>query len=158
MTDRPQTVRGHRPVVLAGGDARRPARACARLGIRVRWDMLIEREPDKRRGFWPLALLWLPTGVFATAAVLFWAEPAAWTPMLPASAVSLAPCGLPLALACLQLWRLGWRRAAWAMGAGLGAVTAPLVAGLPGPLAITACAVVISLPAWIAGWWLARRA
>ena len=119
--------------------------------------MLIEREPDKRRGFWPLALLWLPTGVFATAAVLFWAEPAAWTPMLPASAVSLAPCGLPLALACRQLWRLGWRRAAWAMGAGLGAVTAPLAAGLPGPLAITACAVVISLPAWMMWWWLAGR-
>ena len=74
--------------------------------------------------------------------------------MLPESAASLAPCGLPLALACRQIWRLGWRRSAWAMGAGLGAVTAPLVAGLPGPLAIAAWAVVLSLPAWLVWWWL----
>ena len=50
-------------------------------------------------------------GVFVTAAVLFWTAPEAWTPMLPESAASLAPCGLPLALACRQLWRLGWRPA-----------------------------------------------
>ena len=112
------------------------------------------RRRIRRRGFWVLALLWLPAGVFATAAVLFWTTPEAWTPMLPESAASLAPCGLPLALACRQLWRLGRRRAAWAMWAGLGAVTAPLVAGLPGPVAITAWAVVLSLPAWMAWWWL----
>ena len=107
-----------------------------------------------RRSFWVLALLWLPAGVVVTAAVLFWVEPAAWTPMLPASALSLAPCGLPLALACRQLWRLGRRRTAWAMGAGLGAVTAPLVAGQPGPLAIAAWVAVLCLPAWPAWWWL----
>ena len=65
-----------------------------------------------------------------TTAVLFRVDPAAWTPMLPSSALSLSTCGLPLALACRQLSRLGRRRTAWAMGAGL-----------PGPLAIAAWAV-----------------
>ena len=112
------------------------------------------RRRIRRCGFWAPALLWLPFGVFVTAAVLFWTAPEAWTPMFPESAASLAPCGLPLALACRQIWRLGWRRAAWATWAGLGAVTAPLVAGLPGPLAIAAWAVVLSLPAWLLWWWL----
>ena len=138
------------------GTARRPCRTCARLGIRVRWDMLIEGEQHRRRGFWPLALLWLPVGAVVTAAVRFWADPEGWTPMLPSSAATLAPCGLPLALACRRTWRLGWRGGAWAMGAVLGGVTAPLVAGLPGPLWIAACAAVLSLPAWVAWWWLAR--
>ena len=108
------------------------------------------------RGFWVLAFLWLPAGVFATAAVRFWATPEAWTPMSPASAISLVPGGLPLALACRRTWRLGWRGGAWAMGAVLGAVTAPLVAGLSGPLRVAACAAVLSLPAWVVWWWLAR--
>ena len=112
------------------------------------------RRCIRRCGFWALALLWLPLGVFVTAAVLFWTAPEAWTPMLPESAASLAPCGLPLALACRQIWRLGWRRAAWTTWAGLGAVTAPLVAGQPGPLAIAAWAAVTGLPAWLAWWWL----
>ena len=103
-----------------------------------------------------VALLWLPFGVFVTAAVLFWTAPEAWTPMFPGSAASLAPCGLPLALACRQIWCLGWRRAAWVTWAGLGAVTAPLVAGLPGPLWIAACAVLLSLPAWVVWWWFSR--
>ena len=115
------------------------------------------RRRTGRVGFWVPALLWLPAGVFTTAAVLFWTAPEAWTPMTPVSAISLAPCGLPLALACRQLWRLGWRRAAWAMWAALGAVTAPLVTGQPGPLAIAAWAVVLSLPAWMVWWWLAGR-
>ena len=114
------------------------------------------RRPIRRRGFWALALLWLPLGVFATAAVLYWTAPAAWTPMTPASAISLAPCGLPLALACRLLWRLDWRFAAWATGAVLGALTAYLVAGASSPLAVAAWAVVSSLPAWLAWWWLTR--
>ncbi len=118
---------------------------------------MLTDEPGKRRGFWPLALLWLPAGVVATAAVLFWTNPAAWTPMLPSSALSLAPCGLPLALACRQIWRLGRRRTAWAIGAGFGAVTAPLVAGLSGPLSIAAWAAVLSHPG-LGGLVVARRA
>ena len=119
--------------------------------------MRIGKKRDKRRGFWALALLWLPAGVFVTAAVLFWTAPEAWTPMFPESAATLAPGGLPLALACRRLWWLGWRRSAWAMGAVPGGVTAPLVAGLSGPLAIAACAAALSLPAWMVWWWLAGR-
>ena len=114
-----------------------------------------------RRGFWALALLWLPAGVVATAAVRFLPETGSpetagmWLPMLLMSAGSLvlvAPCGLPLALACRRVWRLGYRRSAWAAGIGLGVVTvaASLVAGLLGPIAIAVYAAALSLPVWIA--------
>ena len=52
-----------------------------------------------RRGFWPLALLWLPAGVFAQAALRF--GPESVVAVLATEAGSLAPvvpCGLPLAL------------------------------------------------------------
>ena len=60
-----------------------------------------------RNGFWPLALLWLPTGVAAQAAARFgpsgmWGASA---PMAVASLAVLAPCGVPLALGCRRLWR-----------------------------------------------------
>ena len=120
----------------------------------------------ERRGFWLLALLWLPSGVMATAAVRFGpgtgsAPPGMWVMAMVMSAGSLvfvAPCGLPLALGCRRVWRLGYRRSAWWAGTGLGAVTvaASLLAGLLGPLAIAVYAAVISLPVWVAGWWLAR--
>ena len=123
-----------------------------------------------RHGFWPLALLWLPAGVVAppdrgpgqAAAVRFgdasFAEPGA----LLAALGSLAPvalCGLPLALGCGSLQRLGYRRAAWAAGIGPGVptVAGTVVAGLLGPAAIAVWAVLLSLPAWIVRWWLARR-
>ena len=120
------------------------------------------RRGIERRGFWAPALLWLPAGLVAPAVLRFGNEPATWA-MLPLSAVALlpvAPCGLPLALGCRRLWRLGYPRTAWTAGVVLGVVTvaASLVAGLLGPIAIFMCALVISLPAWIAGWWLARRA
>lgn len=121
-----------------------------------------------RRGFWLLALLWLPAGVVLQAAVRFLpeteapAEPGMWVAAVVMSASSLvvvAPCGLPLALACRRLWRLGYRRTAWYAGIALGAltVTASVFAGLLGPLAIVAGAVLLSLPVWMAWWWLARR-
>ena len=122
----------------------------------------------KRRGFWLLALLWLPAGVVTTAAVRFApeagpeVEPRMWlwmALMWAGSLVAVAPCGLPLALGCRRLWRLGYRRAAWTAGIGLGAVTvaASLVAGLLGPVAIAVYAAVLSLPVWAAWWWLKRR-
>ena len=124
------------------------------------------RIPERWR-FWLLALLWLPVGVAATAAVRFApgagaAEALMWLPMflmLVASLVVVAPCGLPLALGCRRLWRQGYRRAAWAAGIGLGAVTvaASLVAGLLGPVAILLYAIVLSLPVWAACWWLGRN-
>ena len=120
-----------------------------------------------RRGFWALAVLWLPAGVVAQAAIRFGAEAGApWTRdmgpgllMAVGSLALVAPCGLPLALGCRRLWRLGHRRAAWGAGIGLGAVTiaATVVAGLLGPVGIVAYAVVLSFPVWIAWWWLARR-
>ena len=127
-----------------------------------------ERESARRRGFWPLALLWLPVGVVTTTAFHFMLEMTPsemfgmWLPMVLAAAPSLivvAPCGLPLALACRRLWWLGFRRAAWGVGAGLGAITVAvsLLTGLLGPLAIVVAAVVLSLPVWIAALWLARR-
>ena len=120
-----------------------------------------------RRGFWALALLWLPAGVVATAMVRFLPETGSpeaagmrlqMLPMSAGSLVFVAPCGLPLALGCRRVWRLGYRRAAWAAGIGLGAVTvaASLVAGLLGPIAIAVHAAVLSLPVWIAWWCLVR--
>jgi len=120
-------------------------------------------ERSHRSGwrFWTLALAWLPVTELALALGRFGAdaatmvhEPAAWTGLL-----LFAVCGLPLALGCRRLWRLGHRRGAWVSGAGLGLVTIPvtLLAGLFGPFAVAAGAVVFSLPVWVAGWWLARR-
>ena len=93
------------------------------------------------RGFWTLALLWLPAGVVAQALVRFGAETgphadpglsAAMLPMLAGSLVVVAPCGLPLALGCRRVWRLGYRRGAgWAwIGLGAATVAASVVAGL----------------------------
>ena len=117
-----------------------------------------------RRGFWPLALLWLPAGVCATAVVRFsqteqLSDPAMWLSMAVVSLIPVAPCGLPLALGCRRLWRLGYRRSAWLSGIVLGSVTvaASLVAGLLGPIAIAVYAAVLSLPVWIAWRWLARK-
>ena len=58
-----------------------------------------------------------------------------------------------------RLWWLGYRRAAWTAGIGLGAATAAasLVAGLLGPVAVALYAVVLSVPVWIAWYWLVRR-
>ena len=118
--------------------------------------------------FWLLALLWLPAGVMAAAALRRPLEEglAAVTGIGPTTALTaagslvlIAPCGLPLALACRRLWRLGYRRGAWWAGIALGAVTvaAALTAGLLGPVAVAAYAVVLSLPVWIAWRWLVRR-
>lgn len=120
-----------------------------------------------RHGFWPLALLWLPVGVAAQAAIRFMPvdAPPGGPHLSPAalaaagSLILVSPCGLPLALGCRRLWRLRYRRAAWVAGIGLGAVTvaASLVAGLLGPVAIAICAIMLSLPVWGAWWWLVRR-
>ena len=119
------------------------------------------------RGFWVLALLWLPAGVVAQSVVRFapgLAEaPGAWLLGLlmgVGSLVFVAPCGLPLALGCRRVWLLGYRRVARWAWIGLGAVTvaATVVAGLLGPVAIAVYAIVLSLPVWAAWWWLAKYA
>ena len=120
------------------------------------------------RGFWALALLWLPAGVVAQALVRFLPETGAQAgpglsptmlPMLAASLVVVAPCGLPLALGCRRVWRLGYRRGAgWTwIGLGAGTVAVSVVAGLLGPVAIAVYAIALSLPVWGAWRWLANR-
>ncbi len=109
-----------------------------------------------RRAFVPLALLWLPLGVAATPVVRGMGlpvEPQAWLGL-----VMIAPCGLPLALACRWLWRLGNRRGACIAGILLGTVTvmASLLAGLFGPFAIALSALILSLPVWAVCWCLTR--
>ena len=129
---------------------------------------MARRERTGRWRFWALALLWLPAGLVVQAIVRFGAdfgpaaEPAMWlatVPMLAVSLLPVAPCGLPLALGCRRLWRLGYRRGAWVAGIVLGAATvaAALVAGLLGPVAIVVYAIVLSVPVWIAWYWLVRR-
>ncbi|MDE0407548.1 MAG: hypothetical protein OXN81_06765, partial [Alphaproteobacteria bacterium] len=113
-------------------------------------------------GFWPLALLWLPAGIVAQAVVRFGPDAVAagtlgpWLAKMAMEGLTLAPfvpCGLPLALGCRRLWRLGYRRGAWTAGVALGVVTVAvrLPAGLLGPVAI-------GVPVWLAWWWLAWRA
>jgi len=122
----------------------------------------------KRYGFWILALGWLPAGLLLQGVVRFFpGESGAWTPefvlmagvMMLQGLIPVAPCGLPLALACRRLWRLDYRRTAWSLGIGLGAVTtlAALFAGLLGPLAILVAVLVLSLPAWGVALLLGRR-
>ena len=125
-----------------------------------------ERRWIARHGFWLLALLWLPAGVTVQASMRFVPEteaaPGMWVTaalMSVSSLAVLAPCGLPLALGCRRLWRLGHRRGAWWTGIALGATTvvASVFAGLLGPVAIVLYAVIFSLPAWGAWWWLAHN-
>ena len=123
-------------------------------------------RPRSQASFYAAALLWLPAGVLVSAAVRF--GPTAVAPgegataalMAVPSLIVAAVCGLPLALACRRLGRLGHARAAWIAGVVLGVATvaASLLAGLFGPPGIAVVAVVLSLPVWIAAFWLARRA
>ena len=80
--------------------------------------------------------------------------------MAASSLIVAAVCGLPLALACRRLGRLGHPRPAWIAGIvlGIATVAAVLPAGLLGPPGIAIVAVVLSLPVWIAAFWLGRRA
>ena len=110
-----------------------------------------------RHAFLIGSLLWLPAGVLLTTFVRFgeqFANPMMWLGLLAnlGSLVIVAPCGLPLALACRRLWRSGYREAAWATMVGLGIVTvaATLLAGLLGPIAIAVYAIILSLPVWLA--------
>ena len=107
--------------------------------------------------FYLLALVWLPAGVVASALLRGIGVPP--EPQAFLSLLVVAPAGLPLALACRRLHRKGFRITAWAAMAVLAVVTvaASLVAGLLGPVAIVIYALVISLPVWLAGFFLPRR-
>ena len=115
--------------------------------------------------FFIVALLWLPVGLILSALLRgfgFGGGPDTPATALLAPFLSLivvAPAGLPLALACRQLRRLGFVRTTWVAAALLAPATvaASLVAGLLGPLAIAIYAVILSLPVWIAVAVLRRR-
>ena len=110
-----------------------------------------------------LLALWLPFAVAAQAAVRFGfgtvMEP---TPMMVAAVATLFvftwPAGIPLTVAVRRLYCLS-RPTAYAFAAVLGPLTtaAATVGGLLGPLAVWIYAAVLSLPAWLAYWLLARR-
>ena len=110
-----------------------------------------EPGPSKlpRRDFWLVALLWLPIGIAATTVVRGFGlplDPLAWL-----SLVVIAPCGLPLAFAWSAIHGLGSPRMAWAVcgSFALASVVLSLYAGLLGPIAVAAYAIVLSLPAWV---------
>ena len=160
MMGRSRTVRGlrHRRVVIEGGDVRPPGWRLVRDSCRMG-----HGKPIEWLAFRAPAFSWLPADLVAFAVVRFRPDLATWESMLfmwARSPAPVAPCGLPLVLGRRRLWRPGYRRIAWMAGVGLGAVTVAgsLVAGLLGPIAIAVYAVLISLPVWIAGWWLRRRA
>ena len=98
-----------------------------------------------------LPWLWLPAGIVVAAAVLRGNMPLLVDPQAWLSLLVVAPCGLPLAGACRRLLRIGYRVTAWAVFAVLAPFTAvaSLFAGLLGPVAILAYALVLSAPAWI---------
>ena len=107
--------------------------------------------------FYPLALLWLPAGVVVSALVRGLGVPP--EPQALLSLLVVAPAGLPLPFACRLLHRKGFRITAWIAMAVLAAATvaATLVAGLLGPAAILICALLVSLPAWLAALLLRRN-
>ena len=124
-----------------------------------RWTMA---ERGRGCGFWLLALSWLPGGIVVQTGLGFGPSSVSFVDSGEAlaalgSLAVAAPCGLPLALGCRRLRRLGYRRGTWTVGIALGAVTvmASVFAGLFGPVAIAVCAAVLSLPAWGAWRWLA---
>jgi len=127
-----------------------------------------DRAPRRRSqaSFYAAALLWLPAGVLVSVAIRFGptsvapGEGATAALMAVPSLIVAAVCGLPLALACRRLGRLGHARLAWIGGTvlGIATVAASLPAGLLGPPGIAIAAVVLSLPVWIAVLWLRHRA
>ena len=111
-----------------------------------------------------LLALWLPLAVAAQAMVRFGfgagLEPTPW-PITAAAVGTLFvftwPAGIPLTLAVRRLHARS-PRAACACAAVLGPLTtaAATVGGLLGPIAVWIYAAVLSLPAWLVLWLLAR--
>lgn len=109
--------------------------------------------------FYVAALLWLPLGLILSALLRgFGFDSGPGVPPIASlvapflSLIVVAPAGLPLALACRRLRRLGYVRTTWVAATVLAPATvaASLVAGLLGPLAIATYAVILSLPVWTA--------
>lgn len=113
------------------------------------------RKADRRAGFWPLALLWLPALVIAAVLIQYFpflgaspseaelrvlhpplaivpmGEVSLWVRLVPVFMIALlvfSPAGMAIALPCRQLWHLGYSRAPWIAGAAAAFATAALLA------------------------------
>ena len=111
-------------------------------------------DAPRSTGFWLLALLWLPALVIGAIlgdifpslgaspsefelsvfhpplAVLPMGEVQLWVRFVPMLVIALfvfSPAGLAVALPCRQLWRLGYRRAAWTIGVAAALTNAVLL-------------------------------
>ncbi len=112
------------------------------------------RDAPRSVGFWLLSLLWLPALVIGAIlgdifpslgtspsefelsvfhpplAVVPMGEVQLWVRFVPMFVIALfvfSPAGLAVALPCRQLWRLGYRRAAWTVGVAAGLTNAALL-------------------------------
>ena len=116
-------------------------------GVRSRRQV---RVPLRGIGAAAAGLLWLPAGFHLGLALGggtgLAADGEGWLHM-----VALAAGGVPLALACMILWRRGRARAACAAFAvlGPGAVAGTLALEGFGPFAVATVAAAASLPAWL---------
>ncbi len=118
--------------------------------------------------FWALALMWVPAIEVGDRLVSFVPRMDAVVPPVgPAQTLIwlllaipiLAPMGLPSALLCRWLWRLGYRRMAWSAGIVLFAATAAIISSdgelirslqwIIGALAFAPSILAMTLPVWI---------
>ena len=108
------------------------------------------RHPLRGIGIAAAGLLWLPAGFHLGQALAvdtgLAADAEGWLRM-----AALAAGGVPLALACMVLWRRGRARAACAAFAVLGPVAVAGTLALEGfgPFAVATVAAAASLPAWL---------
>lgn len=108
------------------------------------------RVPLRGIGAAAVGLLWLPAGFHLGQALAGGIGSAAdaegWTYM-----AALAAGGVPLALACMMLWRRGhaWVACAALAVLGAGAVAGTLALEGFGPFAVATAAAAASLPAWL---------
>ena len=116
-------------------------------GVRSRRQV---RVPLRGIGAAAASIFWLPAGFHLGQTLAggtgLAADAEGWLHI-----AALAVGGVPLALACIVLWRRGRARAAWAAFAvlGPGAVAGTLALEGFGPFAVATVAAAASLPAWL---------
>ncbi len=104
--------------------------------------------------YWLPALLWLPGGIIAEEVLRAGSVSGMMAPASLVELAAVAPCGLPLALACRRLARSGYPGPALVAWLALGGAA---VAGFFGPLPSSVQALLVSLPVWVAAWRVERR-
>ncbi len=104
--------------------------------------------------FWIPALSWLPGGIMAEEVLRVGSVSGMMAPASLVELVAVAPCGMPLALACKRLARSGYPGPALVAWAALGGAA---VAGFSGTLPTGDQSLLLSLPAWVAAWRVERR-